>query len=84
MAPEATTEPHASSLPASIDSLRAVPDLGQYGPDEKTVDALERFQRACNYLAAAMIFLKRAPTNPKTNLQKSDVKSRCVRDDRPR
>ena len=59
MAPEATTEPHASSLPASIDSLRAVPDLGRYGPDDKTVDALERFQRACNYLAAAMIFLKR-------------------------
>lgn len=34
MAPEATTEPLASSLPQSLDSLRAVPDVKHYGPDE--------------------------------------------------
>lgn len=53
----ATTEPKPSSLPEDLLGLLAKYDPKKDGPSEEELKDLETFQRACNYLSVAQIFV---------------------------
>jgi hypothetical protein len=58
MAPEATTEPKASSLSDAILSYRVQPfEDTAFQPKDQEIDDLSLFQSACLYIAVAQIFL---------------------------
>jgi xylulose-5-phosphate/fructose-6-phosphate phosphoketolase len=74
----ATTEPKPSSLPEDLFGLLAKYDPKKDGPSEEELKDLETFQRACNYLSVAQIFLVKAPISPEKEMTKDWVKKRLL------
>ncbi|CAD6568523.1 MAG: hypothetical protein CYPHOPRED_002687 [Cyphobasidiales sp. Tagirdzhanova-0007] len=77
---EGITEPHASSLPdEALELLSPKIILSDYPvKDQQLVEDLVAYQRASNYLAAAMIFLTEGPLDPHTELKQEMIKKRLL------
>jgi len=74
---EGITEPRASSLPDAV--LELLPKIPKdEAVDEQLVKDLVTYQRASNYLAAAMIFLTEGPMDPKKDLKQEMIKKRLL------